>query len=110
VIHFKHRSTRRMARAGRVTGTLISALANIGKTHLTEERLRHLRAELKPEHKEELRRDLPLAPAWMHRHLRYITGADPTGSACYMLQGPRGALAADPTGSACYMLGRSQTR
>ena len=76
VIHFKHRSARRMARAGRVTGTMISALANIGKAHITEARLRHLRTELKPEHKEELRRDLPLAPVWMHRHLRYITGED----------------------------------
>ncbi|MEQ2006383.1 MAG: DUF6088 family protein [Limisphaerales bacterium] len=76
VIHFKHRSTRRMARAGRVTGTLISALATIGKTHITEARLRHLREELKPEHKAELRRDLPLAPVWMHRHLRYITGQE----------------------------------
>lgn len=76
VIHFKHRSTRRMARAGRVTGTLISALANIGKAHITEARLRHLREELKPEHKAELRQDLPLAPAWMHRHLRYIIGEE----------------------------------
>lgn len=71
-IEFKHRSPRKMAAAGRVTGMVISALANIGKTHVTPQRLAHLRRELKPEHKRQLLADLALAPTWMHRHLRFI--------------------------------------
>lgn len=71
-IEFKHRSTRRMAGAGRVTGMVISALANIGKKHVTTQRLAHLRRELRPEHKRRLLADLALAPTWMHRYLRYI--------------------------------------
>lgn len=71
-IEFRHRSARKMAGAGRVTGMLISALANIGKVHITPQRLAHLRRELKPEHKRQLLADLAIAPTWMHRHLRYI--------------------------------------
>lgn len=74
VIEFKHRSPRKMAGAGRVTGMVISALANIGKTHITAPRLSRLRGELKPEHKRQLIEDLALAPAWMHKHLRHIAG------------------------------------
>lgn len=71
-IEFRHRSTRKMAGAGRVTGMMISALDNIGKRHITPQRLEHLRRELKPEHKRQLMADLALAPTWMHRHLRFI--------------------------------------
>lgn len=72
VIEFKHRSPRRMAGAGRVTGMVISALANIGRRHVTRASLERLRRELKPEHKRQLLADLALAPAWMHPHLRHI--------------------------------------
>lgn len=78
LIEFKHRSTRKMAGAGRVTGVVISALANIGKVHVTEHRLLRLRRELKPEHKNQLITDLALAPVWMHKHIRYIAGSDET--------------------------------
>lgn len=77
-IEFKHRSPRKMAAAGRVTGIVISALANIGKTHITPQRLAHLRRELKPEHKRRLLADLALAPTWMHRHLRYMAEENET--------------------------------
>ena len=78
VIEFKHRSMRKMATAGRVTGMVISALANVGKAHITPKRLAPLRRELKPEHKRQLLADLPLAPTWMHRHLRYIAAENET--------------------------------
>jgi hypothetical protein len=72
VIEFKHRAPRKMAGAGRVTGMAISALANIGRRHLTKAQVGRLRRELKPEHKRQLLADLALAPAWMHPFLRYI--------------------------------------
>jgi hypothetical protein len=72
VIEFKHRSPRKMAGAGRVTGMMISALANIGRKNITTARVDHLRQELKPEHKQQLLADIALAPAWMHPHLRHI--------------------------------------
>ena len=78
VIEFKHRSPRKMATAGRVTGMLISALANVGKAHITPKRLAPLRRQLKPEHKRQLLADLPLAPTWMHRHLRHIAAGNGT--------------------------------
>ena len=76
VIEFKHRSPRKMAGAGRVTGMVISALANIGRVHVTPPRLSRMRHELKPEHKRQLLEDLALAPVWMHKHLRYIAGEE----------------------------------
>ncbi len=74
VIEFKHRSPRKMAAAGRVSGMMISALANIGRRHITTARVDHLRKELKPQHKRQLLADIALAPAWMHPHLRHIAG------------------------------------
>lgn len=71
-IEFKHRSTRKMAGAGRVIGVLISALANIGEKHVTTRRLAHLRQDLKAVDKRQLLADLALAPTWMHPYLRYI--------------------------------------
>jgi len=71
-LEFKHRSPRKMAGAGRVTGMMMSALANIGRRNITTARVHHLRTDLKPEHKRQLLADIALAPAWMHPHLRHI--------------------------------------
>lgn len=80
VIEFKHRAPRKMAGAGRVTGMTVSALANIGRRHMTKTRVERLRKELKPEHKRQLLADLPLAPAWMHPYLRYMAEAQEAAS------------------------------
>lgn len=53
-------------------GLRVQEPANVGKTHITLQRLAHLRRELKPGDKRQLLADLALAPTWMHRYLRYI--------------------------------------
>ncbi|MFA5916561.1 MAG: hypothetical protein WC830_23695, partial [Burkholderiales bacterium] len=58
--------------AGRASGLVISALRYLGKSHVTPERLAHLRKVLSPADRKRLLADLPHAPAWMHGHLRAI--------------------------------------
>jgi hypothetical protein len=55
---------------------VFAGLRNIGKAHLTPERVAHLRRELKPADRRQLLRNLPYAPAWMHPHLRTIASGD----------------------------------
>ncbi|KAF0246849.1 MAG: hypothetical protein FD180_379 [Planctomycetota bacterium] len=71
-IRLIHRSPRDMARAGQLSGLLFAALRSLGKGHVTDRDLSRLQQELKPEHRRQLLRDLPFAPAWMHPFLRKL--------------------------------------
>jgi len=71
-IEFQRRLPRKMAAAGRMSGLVFGALHAIGKENVTTERIVHLRELLKTSDKRRLMKDLPLAPAWMHPHLRFI--------------------------------------
>lgn len=75
-IEFQHRSPRRMAAAGRMSGLVFAALREIGKTNITPERETALRTLLSRRDRRRLLKDLPLAPAWMHPHLRRIASED----------------------------------
>ncbi|MEI6033286.1 MAG: DUF6088 family protein [Verrucomicrobiae bacterium] len=72
VIELRPTTPRHMATAGRASGLVISALRYLGKSHMTSERLAHLRKVLSPGDQKRLLSDLPHAPAWMHGHLRAI--------------------------------------
>ena len=73
-IVLKRTTPRNMAAAGTTTGLLIQALRHLGRTHVTRDRVKHLRQRLSAKDRKQLLVDLPLAPAWMHSHLRYIAG------------------------------------
>jgi hypothetical protein len=75
-IEFQHRSPRRMAAAGRMSGLVFAALREIGKANITSERVSALRKLLSRRDRRRLLKDLPLAPAWMHPHLRRIASEE----------------------------------
>ncbi len=55
-----------------MSGLLIQALRELGKEHVTPERLEHLKRTLPAEKRRELIRDIRLAPAWMHTIFREL--------------------------------------
>lgn len=75
-IQFRRRSPRRMATAGSVSGLVFAALKDLGKAHVTKQRVAHLRELLRPADRRQLLADLPRAPAWMHPFVRYIAEGD----------------------------------
>lgn len=55
-----------------MSGLVFAALRGLGKRHVTQEQVSHLRQLLTQEDRQRLLQDLPQAPAWMHPFLRYI--------------------------------------
>jgi hypothetical protein len=62
---FRRRSPKAMALAGRASGWLAEALRNIGRQHITSDRLHGLKASLGPKQRRELLADIRYVPAWM---------------------------------------------
>ena len=71
-IQLRRTTPRSMAAAGRLSGLLIQALRELGQEHVTPERREHLKRTLPAEKRQELVKDLPLAPAWMHPIFREL--------------------------------------
>jgi Family of unknown function (DUF6088) len=71
-IQLRQTTPRNMAAAGRLSGLLIQALRELGKDHVTPERVEHLKRTLPAEQRRELLKDLKLAPAWMHPIFREL--------------------------------------
>lgn len=71
-IELRRAMPRMMAAAGRMTGLVIAGLRFTGKANVTPERVAHLRQLLSADDRRRLSEDIPLAPAWMHRHFRAI--------------------------------------
>lgn len=71
-IELRRASPRMMAAAGRPTGLVIAGLRYVGKANVTPDRVVHLRKLLSSKDRRRLVRDIPLAPAWMHRYFRAI--------------------------------------
>ncbi len=66
-IILKHTTTRNMATAGRISGTVIQALRHLGAKQIGEQHIMHLRQTLSAHDKAQLKRDRIYAPGWMHR-------------------------------------------
>lgn len=75
-IIFRNRSPKTMALAGRASGWLAEALRNIGRVHITTDRLRPLRSRLGPKDKKQLLDDLRYVPAWMRPFFRELASND----------------------------------
>jgi hypothetical protein len=73
-IQLRRTTPRNMAVAGRLSGLLMQALRHLGKRHITPERMEHLKRTLPTNERQQLLKDLPLAPAWMHRLFRELAG------------------------------------
>lgn len=71
-LQLRRTTPRNVAAAGRASGLVIQALRHLGADHVTPERLMHLRQTLPAEDRQALLKDIALAPAWMHRHLREL--------------------------------------
>ena len=71
-IQLRRTTAKNMAAAGRLSGLLIQALRHLGEKHVTPERRAHLKRSIPPKKRRELMKDLPLAPAWMHRIFREL--------------------------------------
>jgi len=72
LIELRPTTPRRVAAAGRTSGLVFAALRYLGKTHITPERIAHLRKTLSVDDRRQLLADLPSAPVWLHHHLRAI--------------------------------------
>jgi len=75
-ITLKHAAPSRLRAHDRMSGLVIQALRYLGKTQVTEDRVKQLRQLLSPKDRRQLLKDLPLAPVWMHSHLRAIAGKE----------------------------------
>jgi hypothetical protein len=73
-IQLRRTTPRNMAAAGRLSGLLMQALRHLGKEHITQRRVEHLKHTLPAKERQQLLRDLPLAPAWMHPLFRELAG------------------------------------
>ncbi len=71
-IQLRQTTPRNMATAGRLSGLIIQALRHLGKTHVTPERIAHLKRTLPTEKRQALTKDIRFAPAWMHPILRTL--------------------------------------
>jgi hypothetical protein len=74
-IQLRRTTPRNMATAGRLSGLLMQAFRHLGKEHITPERMEHLKRTLPAKERQQLLKDLPLAPAWMHPLFRELAGS-----------------------------------
>lgn len=73
-IQLRHTTPRNMATANRLSGLLIQALRHLGKEHITSQRMQHLKRTLPENERQQLLKDLSLAPTWMHPLFRELAG------------------------------------
>ena len=73
-IQLRRTTAKNMETSGRLSGLLIQALRELGKEHVTPERREHLKRTLPADKRQELIKDLRLAPAWMHSIFRELAG------------------------------------
>jgi len=76
IIELRPTTPRKVAAAGRTSGLVLAALRYLGKNHITSDRIAHLRKTLSTEDRRQLLSDLPIAPAWLHTHLRAIAAKE----------------------------------
>ena len=72
VVQLKKRPARKVRSAAPMSSLVFAGLRSVGKDNIDERRVAHLRTTLSTADRARLLQDLPLAPAWMHRHLRFI--------------------------------------
>jgi hypothetical protein len=71
-IQLRHRPPRQVRTASPMSSLVFAALRSVGKANVSQARVAHLRETLSAKDRAALLKDLPLAPAWMHPHLRFV--------------------------------------
>lgn len=71
-IQLRRTTPRNMAAAGRLSGLLIQAFRELGKDHVTSQRIAQLKRTLPADQRRELLKDLKLAPTWMQPIFRQL--------------------------------------
>ncbi len=74
-IQLRRTTPKNMETAGRLSGMVIQAFRELGRDHVTPERIAHLERTIPAAQRRELLKDLKLAPAWMHPHFRRLAGS-----------------------------------
>ena len=74
-VQLNNRPPRQVRSASSMSHLVFAALRSVGKAQVNPDRIGHLRKTLSAKDRKQLLKDLPLAPAWMHPHLRFIAGA-----------------------------------
>ncbi len=75
-IILRRASSRQMATAGRVSGTVIQALRWLGQRQVDAATVARLRRRLSPAHRRQLVKDLRYAPTWVAAIIRDLTRSD----------------------------------
>ncbi len=65
-IQLRRTTPKNMAMVGRLSGLLVQALRELGKEHITPERIEHLKRTIPLNARQELLKDMRFAPEWMH--------------------------------------------
>ncbi len=73
-IQLRRTTPRNMAATGKLSGLLMQAFRHLGQAHITPERMAHLKRTLPARERQQLIKDLRLAPAWMHPFFRDLAG------------------------------------
>lgn len=71
-IQLRQTTPRNMAAAGRLSGLVIQAFRELGPEHVTPARIKSLKRKLPIDERQQLLKDIRLAPAWMHPYLREL--------------------------------------
>src|SRR5271170_5552187 len=71
-IQLRRTTPKNMAMAGRLSGLLVQAFRELGKENVTPERLKHLKRTIPLDKRQELLKDIRLAPEWMRSIFRIL--------------------------------------
>jgi hypothetical protein len=75
-IQLRRTTPKNMAMAGRFSGLLVQAFRELGKEHITSERIEHLKRTIPLDARRELLKDIRFAPEWMHSIFRKLAQED----------------------------------
>ena len=75
-IQLRRTTPRNMAAAGRLSGLVMQAFRHLGKEHITPKRMAQLKRTLPVNERQQLLKDLPLAPTWMHSLFRELAESE----------------------------------
>ena len=74
-VQLKNKPPRQVRSTSPMSHLVFADLRSVGKANVNPERIAQLRKTLSAADRSRLLQDLPLAPAWMHPHVRYIAGS-----------------------------------
>ena len=75
-IQLRQTTPRNMEAAGSLIGLLIQAFRELGKDHITRQRIEHLKRTIPIGERRNLLKDIRLAPAWMHPIIKELAEAN----------------------------------